>query len=45
MNVSFDRNLSLRIDALHVALETATGLRRWWLRWQLRRAERKIPHD
>lgn len=41
----FDKALSLRIDTLHQALETAKGIRRWWLRWQLRRAERRIPHD
>lgn len=39
----FDHALSLRIDMLHVRIEATTGLRRWWYRWQLRRAERRIP--
>lgn len=42
---TFDKKLSLRIDALHQELEEATGLKRWWLRLLLRWAERRIPHE
>ena len=42
--IPFDKRLSLHIDALHHALETATGWRRWWWRLRLRLAERRMPH-
>lgn len=46
----FDRRLSLAIDAIHDQLDRLScvpGWRAWvwrlYLRWQLRRLERKIP--
>lgn len=47
---AFDRALSLEIDRLHFELDCICykrgwkmALYRWWLRWQLKRAERRIP--
>lgn len=46
----FDRRLSLAIDAIHCELDRLRYARGWWvtwrcafLRWKLRRLERKIP--
>jgi len=51
MNAPFDRRLSLDIDLCHWQLDRLAGerglramLRRWLIRRQLRRLERRIPH-
>ena len=47
---TFDRQLSLAIDAAHNELDRLAcqrglwvTMRRWWVRLQLRRLERSIP--
>lgn len=50
VTMPFDRKLSLAIDAIHDRLDRLCAERGWrawcmrlWLRWKLRRLERRIP--